>query len=182
MRKFIIKQVKGISRALVIEAPQKDENGNKTYLLQTEGVNLQHMWTFADTIITNKIYSNDIYSILKTYGVEMARTAIMKEMKSVFSVYDINVDWRHLGLIADYMTFNGGYKAFNRTGMATSVSPFQKMSYESCSRFMADAVIRGDKDSMTSTSSRISVGAMVKSGTGAFDLLVPLGRFVKEKI
>ena len=36
-------------------------------------------------------------------GVEMARAAIMKEVKAVFNVYDIAVDWRHLGLIADFM-------------------------------------------------------------------------------
>lgn len=49
------------------------------------------------------IYSNDIYAILKTYGVEMARAAILKEMGGVFGAYNIQVDRRHLELIADYM-------------------------------------------------------------------------------
>jgi hypothetical protein len=38
-----------------------------------------------------------------TYGVEMARAAIVKEMSGVFRVYNIEVDIRHLELIADYM-------------------------------------------------------------------------------
>lgn len=49
------------------------------------------------------ITSNDIYAILCSYGVEMARTAILREIEGVFSVYKIAVDFRHLTLIADYM-------------------------------------------------------------------------------
>lgn len=77
-----------------------------------------------DIIKADQIYCNDIWAILQTYGtfcllvvssfdvgllmthyagVEMARNAIMREVKTVFNVYDIQVDWRHLGLIADFM-------------------------------------------------------------------------------
>ena len=49
------------------------------------------------------IYSNDIYSVLKVYGVEMARAIILREISNVFSAYKIDVNSRHLELIADYM-------------------------------------------------------------------------------
>lgn len=66
------------------------------------------MWGFAagsneSILADDDIYSNDIYSVLKTYGVEMARAAILKEMSGVFGAYSIQVDRRHLELIADYM-------------------------------------------------------------------------------
>jgi hypothetical protein len=66
------------------------------------------MWEFAsgsdESILEDdEIYSNDIYAILKTYGVEMARAAILREMKGIFAVYNIDVNKRHLELIADYM-------------------------------------------------------------------------------
>lgn len=51
----------------------------------------------------DEVYSNDIYAILKTYGVEMAREAILREVGGVFGTYKIQVDRRHLELIADYM-------------------------------------------------------------------------------
>ena len=41
---------------------------------------------------------------MRQYGVEAARTAITKEIQSVFAPYGISVDYRHLSLIADYMT------------------------------------------------------------------------------
>ncbi len=66
------------------------------------------MWEFAissgESILQDDdIYSNDIYANLKTYGVEMARAAILREMGGVFGAYNIQVDRRHLELIADYM-------------------------------------------------------------------------------
>ena len=36
-------------------------------------------------------------------------------------VYGIAVDNRHLGLIADYMTHEGGYKPLNRIGIESQV-------------------------------------------------------------
>ena len=38
-----------------------------------------------------------------TYGVEMARAAILQEVGGVFGAYNIQVDRRHVELIADYM-------------------------------------------------------------------------------
>jgi len=67
------------------------------------------MWEFAEAteeegiLEIDDIYSNDIYAMLKTYGVEMARAAILGEMKRIFGVYNIDVNRRHLELIADYM-------------------------------------------------------------------------------
>lgn len=70
----------------------------------TEGVNLKACWNFANGVIDlNQIYTNDVGAILRTYGVEAARTSIIKEMSGVFSVYGIGVDFRHLTVIADYM-------------------------------------------------------------------------------
>ncbi len=69
----------------------------------TDGVNFPGIWPFADQIDLQNIYSNDIAAILENYGVEAARAAIMQEIASVFDVYGIQVDPRHLSLIADYM-------------------------------------------------------------------------------
>jgi hypothetical protein len=76
--------------------------------LTTNGSNFQGLWQFSagsdESILEDdEIYSNDIYAILMTYGVEMARAAILQEMGAVFGAYKIQVDQRHLELIADYM-------------------------------------------------------------------------------
>lgn len=66
------------------------------------------MWGFAlaygkPIVELNDVYANDIYAGLVTYGVEMARALILKEIQGVFGAYNIDVDIRHLELIADYM-------------------------------------------------------------------------------
>lgn len=81
---------------------------SRSVQLTTNGSNFSGLWHFcsaADESILedDDIYSNDIYAILKTYGVEMARAAILREIGGVFAVYKIDVDGRHLELIADYM-------------------------------------------------------------------------------
>ena len=76
--------------------------------LATNGSNIPGLWQFAcsdaDSLIDeNSIYSNDIYAIRTAYGVEAARATILREVAGVFDVYKIDVDNRHLELIADYM-------------------------------------------------------------------------------
>jgi DNA-directed RNA polymerase I subunit RPA1 len=79
--------------------------------------------------------------VLILKGVEAARKNIVKEIDGVFGVYGISVNIRHLGLVADYMTYSGGYDAMNRITMNKfNDSPFHKMSFETASKFLAESV------------------------------------------
>lgn len=86
-------------------APFTDNLGTQ---LTTNGSNIPGLWHFAcsdeeNLIDENSVYSNDIFAVLCAYGVEAARTTILREIGGVFDVYKIDVDARHLELIADYM-------------------------------------------------------------------------------
>lgn len=170
MDTVVIRSSPGIKRCMVGDPPK----GSTVPVLQTEGVNIREMWKYGSVLDVNRIYSNDIVAILNTYGVEAARAAVMREVSGVFKVYGIAVDMRHLSLIADYMTFEGGYKPFNRIGIESNTSPFAKMSFETTMHFMRNAVLTGDYDTLDSPSARLVVGRVVEGGTGCFDLLHPL--------
>ncbi|RCI04863.1 hypothetical protein CU098_005024 [Rhizopus stolonifer] len=167
----VVHEIKGIQTCFEYVNPTENDTSKR---LQTEGVNLRGMWPYSDLIDVNFIDTNDIAAILNTYGVEAARNAIIKEVAAVFGVYGIKVDRRHLTLIADYMTFEGGYKPFSRIGIGSNVAPFLKMSFESTCKFLTEATLHGDYDTLDSPSSRIVVGRVVEGGTGSFDLLQPL--------
>ncbi len=92
----------------------------------------------------------------------------------MFQVYGISVDYHHLALIADYVTYEGKYKPFNRIGMESSSSPFQKMSFETTMHFLRSTAIAGDTDLLQSPSARLVTGRVVNGGTGCFELLHPL--------
>jgi DNA-directed RNA polymerase I subunit RPA1 len=50
--------------------------------------------------------------------------------KMIFKHYGRTVDNRHLNMIADFMTFDGGYRPMNRIGTGEHcTSPFGKMTY-----------------------------------------------------
>ncbi|KAJ7368540.1 hypothetical protein DFH08DRAFT_831649 [Mycena albidolilacea] len=173
-RATIIREIPGITECFQVREKDKTE-----VKLTTNGSNFQGLWQFSsgseESILEeDDIYSNDIYAILKTYGVEMARAAILREMGSVFGAYKIQVDQRHLELIADYMTFDGGYKPFNRQGIAANSSPLLKASYEMTAAFLSDATLYGDYDDLTTPSGNIVLGRPTLSGTGVFDVVMPV--------
>jgi len=69
-----------------------------------EGTNLRTIAYLAERIVDiDRIKTNNIHAVLMTYGVEAARATIVREIASVFALYSINVNVRHLMLIADYM-------------------------------------------------------------------------------
>ncbi|WWC70704.1 uncharacterized protein I206_104655 [Kwoniella pini CBS 10737] len=151
-----------------------NDKGIFTRTLMTEGSNLRGMWALADEQVDlEKLASNDIYAILTTYGVEAARRAIIDEVSSVFGAYGIAVDYRHLTIIADYMTHAGGYRPFNRTGIAAKSSPLLKASFETTVAFLSEATLHGDFDDLTSPAAKIVLGKPSSSGTGAFDIRAP---------
>nr|AOE43238.1 RNA polymerase I [Cavenderia deminutiva] len=168
---FVIKACKGISRTFINE---KTVAGKTEYSVQTEGVNMRELFEMQDQIQLNKMYTNDIAATLNRYGVEACKSAIVSEISNVFGAYGITVDKRHLNLLADYMTYEGGYKPLNRMGMDNNTSPFQKMSFETTCGFLSKAALVGDSDFCQSPSSRIVLGQVVRSGTGSFDIVTPI--------
>lgn len=179
LEKCVIREVKGISGCYIVQpGVGAGSHTPKEYALQTEGINFHAISRLAGNddfdIDLNRLRTNDVYSILKNYGVEAARNSIVREISSVFAVYGISVDHRHLSLLADYMTVDGEYRALNRYGIADSTSPLLKMSFETCTGFLKQAILTGEKDVVSTVSSRIVVGDIMPFGTGSFDLVQPL--------
>lgn len=169
-RDAVIHEIPAIGRCL----KNFDDKGVFSRSLTTEGSNIKGMWSLADELVDlDRIGSNDVYAILQTYGVEAARRTIINEMAGIFGVYGIGVDYRHLTVIADYMTHSGGYSPFNRTGISQKSSPLLKASFETTVAFLSDATLHGDFDDLTSPAAKIVLGKPSGSGTGAFDVRAP---------
>lgn len=96
---------------------------------------------------------------------------MIKEIVNLFGAYGVTVDYRHLYLIGDYVTFLGKVKAMNRIWIANSASPFQRMSFETSIKFITNAAMFREVDSCSTPSSSIILGQCPKLGTGVFDLL-----------
>lgn len=166
-RKTYIHRVGNIQRALIVDDNDaKSRGSNCLKMIKTEGVSLLSLVRFNHIIDLNAIYSNDIHAIANTYGIEAAAQAIRREMANVFAVYGIQVDSRHLSLIADYMTYSGYIRGMNRMSMEASASPFQQMSFESTLRYLRQAALLGFHDDIKSPSAALVFGRPTRGGTG----------------
>ncbi|KAG9037406.1 hypothetical protein FRB95_005695 [Tulasnella sp. JGI-2019a] len=169
--KTVVREISGITRCREF-IPENKNEGPK---FMTEGSNIRGLWAFENGEgDLNSIESNDVAAVLKTYGVELARHTIIQEMSNVFGVYNIKVDQRHLTIIADYMTFDGGYKPFNRTGITKASSVLLKASFETTGAFLSEATLTGDFDDLSSPASSIVMGQPPRSGTGIFGIQAPM--------
>jgi DNA-directed RNA polymerase I subunit RPA1 len=155
---------------------ETDVRGIKTFAVATEGSNLHAVLELGDGLLDfDRVMTNDMFGILNCYGVEAMRSALIAEFQKIFGAYGIPVNFRHLALIADYMTARGAYRGFNRAAMVDVPSTFQQMSFETSVTFLSSAVLSGRSDIVScSPSTAIAIGETYTGGTGAFDLHVPL--------
>jgi DNA-directed RNA polymerase I subunit RPA1 len=153
------KNVQGIKKCHILD----NKKGNVTeYLLQLEGINFKDIYMSAKDLDLNRIYTNDIGSFLRLYGIEACRASIVKEINNVFDAYHISVDRRHLGLIADYITYQGTYRSFNRVGMETASSPFLKISFETSMNYLINSCMTKESDFGKNSSASIVLGQVNK--------------------
>lgn len=151
------------------------EESVKEPVITTEGVNLVAMRDYQDIINPHSMYTNSVHDMLRLYGVEAARTTIIKEIDGVFKGHGISVDIRHLNLIADAMTQSGSYMPFSRHGLVKEGgSILAKMSFETVMGFLKDAVLFGESDPLLGPSARIVAGRRGNIGTGSFDVVLPV--------
>ena len=167
LKKINFKSVKNIKKCHLLD---KDTKSGKEYSIQLEGFNFDEVAKYSDLVDINHISTNDIGGVLSIYGIEACRSAIVKEIVNVFDVYSIKVNKRHLGLIADYITFQGKYRSFSRVGISYVSSPMLKMTYETTLQFLMEACETKSIDKGNTPSSRIMLGQPPKCGTGAFDI------------
>jgi len=170
LQSVMLRSIKGIDNCLVTERTNK---GKKEMVIHTQGINWMAAYGFRKYIDVNKIECNDIYDVLQNYGVEAARQTIVREIKNVFGAYGITVDYRHLSLIADFMTHNGEYRPFNRVGMEENASPFAKMSFETTVSYLTKSASTRDQDTGKTPSASIVLGQVPRIGTGLFELKYP---------
>ncbi len=146
-----------------------NEKGEK--VLTTEGINIEAAFTHDRVLDLRRLSCNNIHDMARHFGVEAANRTILREIVSVFGAYGINIDSRHLTLIADYMTFDGTYRPFNRVGIEDNPSPLQQMTFETAIAFLRAAALGGKRDTLQSPSARIVVGKPCGGGTGSFKLV-----------
>ena len=159
-----LKGVKDIDRANV----QKTKDGE--YYISTIGSNLSKVSDYPG-VDRGRTYTNNIMEIHDYLGIEAARQAIINEMILTLEGARLDVDVRHLLLVADVMTSEGEVRAIGRHGVSgTKHSILARAAFEVTVNHLLQAGIIGERDNLTGVAENIIVGQPIALGTGSVEL------------
>jgi len=162
-----VKGVKGVHRVIV----RKEKN---EYVLYTEGSNLAAVLRIKG-VDTTRVYTNNIHEIEEVLGIEAARNAIIKEAMGVLEEQGLDVDIRHVMLIADMMTADGTIKQIGRHGVSgEKPSVLARAAFEVTINHLLEASVRGETDELLGVTENVIVGQVVPVGTGIVQMLMTM--------
>lgn len=156
--------VKGITQVLPVK--RGDE-----FVIVTAGTNLKAIFEleFVDGTRTT---SNDIFEIYAVLGIEAAREAVVREVYKIITEQGLNVDVRHLMLVADAMCVTGKLRGITRYGIISQKSSvLAKASFETPIKHIINAALVGERDELNSVVENVMINQPVPVGTGLLRLV-----------
>ncbi|DAC62541.1 MAG TPA: DNA-directed RNA polymerase subunit A'' [Candidatus Poseidoniales archaeon] len=166
IKKLRLKGLPDIMRANV-QGPNA-ETGE--YYISTIGSNLSKVSEYAG-VDRGRTYTNNITEIHNYLGIEAARQAIINEMLLTLEGAGLDVDVRHLLMVADVMTSEGEVRAIGRHGVSgTKHSILARSAFEVTVTHLLRAGIIGERDELRGVTENIIVGQPISLGTGSVEL------------
>jgi DNA-directed RNA polymerase subunit A' len=160
---FHVKGVAGIRRVLVAE-----EHGE--WIINTDGSNLPKVLE-VEGVDTSRTTTNNIHEIAKTIGIEAARNALVYEAEGVLEEQGLDVDTRHVMLVADMMTSTGEVQQIGRHGISGKKSSvLARAAFEITVPNIVEAAVKGESDPLAGVTENVIVGQSIPIGTGLVEL------------
>jgi DNA-directed RNA polymerase beta' subunit len=158
-----VKGASGIKRVLVAE-----ERGE--WVIRTDGSNLPTVLE-ANGIDPTRTISNHVHETAKTLGIEAARNLLIKEAIGVLEEQGLDVDVRHIMLVADIMSATGEVRQIGRHGISGAKSSvLARAAFEITVPNIVDAAIKGEADPLQGVTENVIVGQSIPIGTGLVNL------------
>jgi len=153
------------------------------WALDTDGTNLIEILANPNVDATRTV-SNDIREIQETLGIEAARNSLYNELMNVTGEGSMN--YRHLSLLMDTMTFKGCLVSIDRHGINRGdIGPLAKSSFEESTDMLINASIFSQYDNVNGVSANVMLGQQPPCGTGDCDILLDeelMVNLLKDKI
>jgi len=175
LKETIISGVKGVEQILVVKK-------GRDYVVMTLGTNLKEILKMKE-VNKDKTISNDLYEMADVFGIEVARQLIINEISDTLSSQGLNIDMRHLKLVADAMTNIGIVKGVTRMGIiAQKSSILARATFETPVKQFVNASVKGTGDKLSSVIENIILNQPIPVGTGLPGLLVKIiGPLIKKE-
>jgi len=168
--------IQGIKRAVVVKSGDE-------WIIETEGSNLKELFEkFSEYIDEKRTTTDDIYEIYEIFGIEAARNAIIREVKNTLDEQGLDVDIRHILLVADMMTFSGTPEPIGRYGVAgLKASVLARANFEETKKHLSLAGFYGLRDELKGVVENVMIGNVVPVGTGFVNLTFDFEKLKKKE-
>ena len=151
--------VKGIVQVLPVKREEE-------YVIITAGSNMKEIMGL-EVVDSSRTFTNDIFEIAQVLGIEAARQAIINEVFKVIESQGLNVDIRHIMLVADTMCVDGDIRGISRYGVVSGKSSvLARASFETPIKHIIEAAMVGEVDNLDSVVENVMINQTVPIGTG----------------
>jgi len=172
-----LRGIPDIKKVFIREAKQnainsKTELFEKTteWMLDTEGVNLLEVMAHPDVDFT-RTTSNHLIEVIQVLGIEAVRNTLLRELRGVIEFDGSYVNYRHLAILVEVMTYRGHLMSITRHGInRVETGPLMRCSFEETVDILMEAAAFSERDNMTGPSENIMLGQFCPIGTGEFKL------------
>jgi DNA-directed RNA polymerase beta' subunit len=173
----LLKGYKGINKVSLNKKKYELYNEEKgefdkivEWVLDTDGTNLMEILSNPNIDATRTI-SNDIREIYNVLGIEAARNALYNELVNITGEGSMN--YRHLSLLIDTMTYKGNLMSIDRHGINRNASSaLSKSSFEESVDMLINASIFSEYDNTSGISPQVMLGKVPNCGSGYFDIIL----------
>uniref|UniRef100_A0A914WUN4 DNA-directed RNA polymerase n=1 Tax=Plectus sambesii TaxID=2011161 RepID=A0A914WUN4_9BILA len=170
-----VKGLPNISRCVI----HADEKTGDSYKLLVEGTDFKSVLAIRGVNGKRTCFNNAL-NVAQVLGIEAARTCIIREILSTMEAHGIELDRRHVMLLADLMSYMGEVLGITRNGLVKmKESVLLLASFEKTMDHLFDAAFFAQEDKVCGVSESIIMGVPMTIGTGRFKLLHKVDRPTK---
>ena len=187
LNNIVLNGVKNISKVILRKITDnviKDDGiytKKESWVLDTVGTNLLEILSL-DYIDVNRTVSNDIQEIYKIFGIEAARNAIFQELTEVIEFDSTYINYHHLSMLCDRMTYNSKMTSIFRHGINNDdIGPIAKASFEETPEMFLKAARHAELDCMRGVSANVMCGQQGYFGTAAFQVLADINTLMEQE-
>jgi DNA-directed RNA polymerase II subunit RPB1 len=185
LNNIVLRGIKNINKVILrtIKDNVKESNGSfnqeEIWVLDTVGTNMLDVLSL-DYVDANKTFSNDIIEMYNVLGIEAARQAIYNELVDVIEFDSTYINYHHLSLLCDRMTYTKKLISIFRHGINNdNIGPIAKASFEETPEMFLRAARHGELDMMRGVSANVMCGQEGLFGTASFQVVLDMDEITK---
>jgi DNA-directed RNA polymerase subunit A" len=165
IKQVYINGVKGVK--MVLPVKREDE-----FLIVTSGTSFKNVVKIEGVDVFRTV-TNNLHEVEAVLGIEATRQLIINEVVKVLDNQGIDIDIRHIMLVADTMTMSGKLLGISRYGIVREKpSILARASFETPIKHLFNAAISGEIDELNSVIENVMINQPVPLGTGLPKLVV----------